>query len=229
MAGRPARAPPAEARPSGRDGRRPARGGGGRRRQGRIVDVGAGVGAVGLALAQRNAACLRRSCRDRSRGWRRLPMATRSATGFRRARASCGSTSSTRGRAARRGWRNWPVASSPTRRSSTPTRSASLPTKARRERMSWPAASRARRLADWIQASLAMLAPGGRFVMIHRPEALGADPRRDWKPARRARASAGSSDHRRERASPARLGRQGLQGAAAPRAWADPARSLTAD
>ena len=29
-------------------------------------------------------------------------------------------------------------------------------------------------LADWIQASLAMLAPGGRFVMIHRPDALSA-------------------------------------------------------
>jgi tRNA1(Val) A37 N6-methylase TrmN6 len=29
-------------------------------------------------------------------------------------------------------------------------------------------------LADWIHASLAMLAPGGRFVMIHRPEALSA-------------------------------------------------------
>ena len=27
-------------------------------------------------------------------------------------------------------------------------------------------------LADWIQASLAILAPGGRLVMIHRPEAL---------------------------------------------------------
>ena len=27
-------------------------------------------------------------------------------------------------------------------------------------------------LADWIWASLAMLAPGGLFVMIHRPEAL---------------------------------------------------------
>jgi tRNA1(Val) A37 N6-methylase TrmN6 len=29
-------------------------------------------------------------------------------------------------------------------------------------------------LADWIQASVAILAPGGRFVMIHRPDALGA-------------------------------------------------------
>jgi tRNA1(Val) A37 N6-methylase TrmN6 len=29
-------------------------------------------------------------------------------------------------------------------------------------------------LADWISASLAILAPGGRFVMIHRPEALSA-------------------------------------------------------
>jgi tRNA1(Val) A37 N6-methylase TrmN6 len=27
-------------------------------------------------------------------------------------------------------------------------------------------------LAGWIQASLAMLTPGGRFLMIHRPEAL---------------------------------------------------------
>ena len=35
-----------------------------------------------------------------------------------------------------------------------------------------PGRRRARRLADWIQASLAILAPGGRFVMIHRPEAL---------------------------------------------------------
>ena len=29
-------------------------------------------------------------------------------------------------------------------------------------------------LATWIQASLAILKPGGLFVMIHRPEALGA-------------------------------------------------------
>jgi tRNA1(Val) A37 N6-methylase TrmN6 len=29
-------------------------------------------------------------------------------------------------------------------------------------------------LTSWIRASLAILAPGGRFVMIHRPEALGA-------------------------------------------------------
>src|SRR6202020_2413469 len=29
-------------------------------------------------------------------------------------------------------------------------------------------------LADWIQTSLAMLAPGGQFLMIHRPDALGA-------------------------------------------------------
>ena len=29
-------------------------------------------------------------------------------------------------------------------------------------------------LADWIQASLAMLTSGGRFVMIHRPDALSA-------------------------------------------------------
>ena len=79
-------------------------------------------------------------------------------------------------------------------------------------------------LADWIQASLAILAPGGRFVMIHRPDALSADPRRDRKPARRAGASAGSSDDRRERASSAGLGRERLQGAAAACAGAGPAR-----
>ena len=37
------------------------------------------------------------------------------------------------------------------------------------------------------------------------------DPRGDWRPARRAGASAGSSDDRRERASSACFGRQGLQ------------------
>ena len=30
------------------------------------------------------------------------------------------------------------------------------------------------RLGDWISASLAILKPGGRFVMIHRPDALHA-------------------------------------------------------
>jgi tRNA1(Val) A37 N6-methylase TrmN6 len=45
-----------------------------------------------------------------------------------------------------------------------------------------PAAARARAhaldgadgLAEWLRASLALLAPGGRFAMIHRPDALPA-------------------------------------------------------
>ena len=39
----------------------------------------------------------------------------------------------------------------------------------------------------WIVACLALLAPGGRFIMIHRPDALGANPRRVRTPARRRR------------------------------------------
>jgi tRNA1(Val) A37 N6-methylase TrmN6 len=35
-----------------------------------------------------------------------------------------------------------------------------------------PRAEAGATLVDWIQASLAILAPGGRFVMIQRPDAL---------------------------------------------------------
>jgi tRNA1(Val) A37 N6-methylase TrmN6 len=35
-----------------------------------------------------------------------------------------------------------------------------------------PRAEAGATLAGWIQASVAILAPGGRFVMIHRPDAL---------------------------------------------------------
>ena len=57
------------------------------------------------------------------------------------------------------------------------------------------------------------------------PPSRGAwrDPGRHREPARGNCAPAGSSDTRRERASPARLGRERLEGAAAPCAGADPA------
>ena len=224
MAWRPAHAPPAEARPSGRDGRRPARRGGGRRsarpdrrrrRGGRRGRAGAGCSATRL----------RPSISSRSiPSWRGSPRAMRRATGFRRARASCGSTRSTRRSAARRGWLNRPVASSPTRRSSTPRRSAPLPTRAKRERMSWP--RRGGRGACRLDSGLARDARARRAVCDDPPARRAwPDPRGDRKPARRAGASAGSSDDRRERASPARLGRKGLKSAAAHRAGADPARS----
>ena len=95
VARRPAHARPAEARPSGRHGRRPARRGGGRRWPRPDRRRRRGVGAVGLALAKRWALAFRRSRRDRSRAGGARRAATRRATGFRRARGSCGSTRST--------------------------------------------------------------------------------------------------------------------------------------
>ena len=139
--------------------------------EGRIVDVGAGVGAVGLALAQRNPLA---SVDLVEIDPELAALAERNAerNGLQARTRVLRLDALNPGSAARRGWRNRPVASSPTRHSSTPTRSAPLPTQAKRERMSWPAAEAGATLADWIQASLAILAPGGRFVMIHRPDAL---------------------------------------------------------
>ena len=170
MAWRPAHACPAEARPSGRDGRRPARRGGGRRSQGRIVDVGAGVGAVGLALAQRN------------------PLASVDLVEIDPELAALAERNAARnGLETRTRVLRLDALNPKERREAGLTESASLrrhqPAILRRPR--GPRLSRrgqsaraclgrggAGSLADWIQASLAMLAPGGRFVMIHRPDAL---------------------------------------------------------
>ena len=224
MAWRPAHAPPAEARPSGRDGRRPARCGGGRRsaRPDRRRRRGGRRGRPRAGSAHR--ARVRRSCRDRSRGGG----ACQGQRGAQRASVAHARPAARRlnprerreaGLAESAGC----VVTNPPFFDANAVRASPDEGKARAHVLAGGEAGAT--LADWIQASLAMLAPGGRLVMIHRPEALGADPRRDWRPARRARASAGSSDHRRERASPAGLGREGLQGAAAPRAWAGPARA----
>ena len=117
-------------------------------RQGRIVDVGAGVGAVGLALAKRYRARLRRSRRDRSR----TGAARREQRGAQRASGARAGPAARRARpgasAARPGSRRiGRVASSPTRRSSSRERSAPLPTKAGRARMSCRARRPARRSA----------------------------------------------------------------------------------
>ena len=224
MAWRPAHAHPAEARPSGRDGRRPARCGGGRRsarpdrrrrRGGRRGRPGAGS-----ALIRLRPSILSRSIPS----WRRLPKGNAARNGLQartrvlrldvlnpRERREAGLAESA-----------GCVVTNPPFFDAKAVRASPDESKARAHVLAGAEAGAT--LADWIQASLAILAPGGRFVMIHRPDALSADPRRDWKPARRACASAGSSDDRRERASPARLGRERLQGPAAPRARARPAR-----
>ena len=142
-------------------------------RQGRIVDVGAGVGAVGLALAQRNPlasvdlveldpelAQLAESNAARNGLQARTRVLRLDALNPRERReaglaelASCVVT-------------NPPFFDAKAVRAS--------PDKGKARAHVLAGAEAGATLADWIQASLAMLAPGGRFVMIHRPDALGA-------------------------------------------------------
>jgi tRNA1(Val) A37 N6-methylase TrmN6 len=135
--------------------------------QGRIVDVGAGVGAVGLALAQRsvlasadlveidpelarlaesNAARNELQARTRILRLDALNSSERREAGLVES-ATC-------------------VVTNPPFFDAAAVRASAEEAKARAHVM--PRAG----LVDWTQASLAMLAPGGRFVMIHRPEAL---------------------------------------------------------
>jgi tRNA1(Val) A37 N6-methylase TrmN6 len=136
--------------------------------QGRIVDVGAGVGAVGLALAKQN------------------PLASADLVEIDAELAQLAESN-----AARNGLQPRARVLRLDALDSSERREAGLPESAHcvvtnppffdagAVRAS-PHEGRARAhvlaragLADWIEASLAMLAPGGRFVMIHRPDALG--------------------------------------------------------
>ncbi|MGB7973769.1 MAG: methyltransferase [Roseiarcus sp.] len=140
-------------------------------RQGRIVDVGAGVGAVGLALAQLNplasvdcleidpeAAALaernaeRNGLQSRTRVLRldALNSKERREAGLPES-ASCVVT-------------NAPFFDAHAVRAS--------PDEGKARAHVLGHAEAGATLADWIRASLAILAPGGRFVMIHRPDAL---------------------------------------------------------
>jgi tRNA1(Val) A37 N6-methylase TrmN6 len=141
--------------------------------QGRIVDVGTGVGAVGLVLAQRNALtsvdlveldpelaqladsnAARNGLQARTRVLRldALNPRDRREAGLAES-ANC-------------------VVTNPPFFDARTVRASPDGGKARAHVLGGedPSAT----LAHWIQASLAMLAPGGRFVMIHRPDALGA-------------------------------------------------------
>jgi tRNA1(Val) A37 N6-methylase TrmN6 len=141
--------------------------------QGRIVDVGAGVGAVGIALAQRN------------------PLASVDLVEVNPELARlAGSNAARNGLEARTrvlrldalnpkerreaGLREWAscVVTNPPFFDAHAVRASPDEGKARAHVLAGTEAGAT--LADWIQASLAMLAPGGRFVMIHRPDALGA-------------------------------------------------------
>jgi tRNA1(Val) A37 N6-methylase TrmN6 len=141
--------------------------------EGRIVDVGAGVGAVGLALGQRNplasidlveldpelarlaeSNAARNGLEARTRVLRLdvLNSRERREAGLSE-QASC-------------------VVTNPPFFDANAVRASPDQGKARAHVLAGAEAGAT--LADWIQASLAMLAPGGRFVMIHRPEALSA-------------------------------------------------------
>jgi tRNA1(Val) A37 N6-methylase TrmN6 len=140
--------------------------------EGRVVDVGAGVGAVGLALAERvplasadlveldpelaqlaesNAAHNGLQARTRILRLDVLSSRERREAGLADASADC-------------------VVTNPPFFDARAVRASPDEGKAR-ARVLAGAEARAT-LADWIQASLAILAPGGRFVMIHRPDAL---------------------------------------------------------
>ena len=139
----------------------------GEARQGRIVDVGAGVGAVGLALAQRstlafvdlveidpglarlaerNAALNGLQARTRVLRLDALVPRERRETGLTES-ASC-------------------VVTNPPFFDARAVRASPDESKARAHVLGRDG------LADWMESALAMLAPRGRFVMIHRPEAL---------------------------------------------------------
>jgi tRNA1(Val) A37 N6-methylase TrmN6 len=141
--------------------------------QGRIVDVGAGVGAVGLALAQRNplasvdlveldlelaALAERNAARNGLEARTRVLRLDVLSSGERRKAglaepASC-------------------VVTNPPFFHAHAVRASPDAGKARAHVLAGTEAGAT--LAEWIQASLAMLAPSGRFVMIHRPDALAA-------------------------------------------------------
>ena len=142
--------------------------------EGRIVDVGAGVGAVGLALAKRSALAsadlveidpelarlaesnaARNGLQARTRVLRLDALDRRGhrEAGLLDEAAEC-------------------VVTNPPFFEAKTVRASPDEGKARAHVLQGGDAGAA--LADWIRASVAILAPGGRFVMIHRPDALGA-------------------------------------------------------
>ena len=75
-------------------------------------------------------------------------------------------------------------------------------------------------LADWIDAGLRRLVPGGRLALVHRPERLGGDARRARRPRRRRSRSC------RSPRAPARRRRGCCCGRARARGAADASASL---
>ena len=127
--------------------------------------------------------------------WRGSPRATRRVTGFRRARASCGSTRSNRRERREAGLLDEAaecVVTNPPFFEAKAVRAS--PDEGRARAHVLPRAEAGAALADWISASLAILGP--KRAVRDDPSARCAwrDPRRDRRAARRAGAAARSSD-----------------------------------
>jgi tRNA1(Val) A37 N6-methylase TrmN6 len=139
--------------------------------QGRIVDVGAGIGAAGLALAERNPGAsvdLVEIDSDLARLAERNAVRNGLETRTRVLRLDVLNP-----KARREAGMTEPagcVVTNPPFFDAKSVRASPDEGKARAHVLAGAEAGAS--LADWIQASLAILAPSGRFVMIHRPDAL---------------------------------------------------------
>jgi tRNA1(Val) A37 N6-methylase TrmN6 len=140
--------------------------------EGRIIDVGSGVGAVGLALAKRSAlaatdlveldpelARLAESNAERN-GLQARARVLRLDALNPRERREAGLVESA----------DFVVTNPPF---FEPKAVRASPDEGKARAHVLPSTDAGAPLAHWIQASLAILGPSGRFVMIHRPEALG--------------------------------------------------------
>jgi tRNA1(Val) A37 N6-methylase TrmN6 len=139
---------------------------------GRIVDVGAGVGAVGLALAQRSALASA-DLVEIDPDLARLAEINAARNGL-QGRARVFRLDVLKPHERREGGlpdeaADWVVTNPPFFDRGT-VRVSPDPRRARAHVFSQQ--ETAPTLANWIQACLAILAPGGRFFMIHRPDAL---------------------------------------------------------
>jgi tRNA1(Val) A37 N6-methylase TrmN6 len=135
--------------------------------QGRIVDVGAGVGAVGLALAQRSALASTDLVEiDPDLAELAESNAARNGLEARTRALRLDALNSRERREAGLVEMADCVVTNPPFFGPKAVRVSPDEGKARAHVLQRAG------LVDWIQASLAMLAPGGRFVMIHRPDAL---------------------------------------------------------
>ena len=147
-------------------------------RQGRIVDVGAGVGAVGLALAKQNPLASADLVEiDAELAQLAESNAARNGLQQRVRVLRLDALNSSERREAGLSESAHCVVTNPPFFNAGAVRASPHEGRARAHVLARAGPARAglaqAGLADWIEASLAMLAPGGRFVMIHRPDALG--------------------------------------------------------